>query len=287
LKSSHLYFETDLDSPLAQCVARAITAYERFRLNLYQQRPGNPNRILIRSFGDALAMRFPAVDYFNQVQGFAIAHLTQLAELDAFYHGIPHGYKIQAAPDTERATVFDQLSVLGFRQSSLTVRMAHRSPCPIDLPWPDGLTIAPVQAGELDEFFLTYLQCFGAVPENWPAALQNMRLLHGHSELHCLYARLHGRPVGVGMVFMTEGVAYLCAGAVLSAYREQGIQALLINERLRLAVACKCQIAASWTEPGGTSHRNLLRAGFEDVYHDPIWLSPAASGEAVTRSDHP
>lgn len=262
------------DLALARRLARAITAYERFRLGLYRARPGNPDRIEVREIGWTTAMRFPAVGYFNQVQGFAVEDCARLPDFARFYEGSANSYKIQAAPDTDRNAVSRQLIAAGFTVRTKTVRLAQARPAPAALRWPAGLTVAPLQAGEVDEFFRIYLECFGAAPSGWPAALENMRRLHGQPGLHCLFARHEGRPIGLGMVYLNEGVAYFCAGAILAPWRELGFQSVLINERLRIASEAGCDLAASWTEDGSVSHRNLLRAGFALSYHDPVWLSP-------------
>lgn len=264
--------------PTAVRITRTITAYERFRLELYRARSGNPDRIELQSFGAALALRFPAVGYFNQVQGLTASDLDHLPALAAFYAGLPGGFKVQTAPDTDRAAVFARLEAEGFRPCSTAVRLARplttTSSVLPPAPRQPGLTIAPLREDEIDEFFLTYLEAFGAARTGWPAALPNLRLLAGRPGLHCLFARQDGRPAGLGMVFVMEGVAYFCAGAVLPAFRTTGLQTALIEERLRVAAESGCDLAASWTEEASASHRNLARAGFETSYLDPIWRSP-------------
>lgn len=266
--------------PFAQNAARVLVEFERFRLGLYQSRPGNPDRISTRRVGDAWCLRFPAVRYFNQVQGVGDAEAERLDEIAAFYADLPAGYTLQVAPDADRAAVFSRLINRGFTIASRSVRVLHRRPRPVGLAHPPGLTLAPLQATEADEFFLLYLECFGADPRGHAAALANMRLLAGQPELHSFIARINGQAVGLGMLFVADGLAYFCAGAVRPAWRRLGLQAIFLDERLRLCAELGCELAVSWTTEGSVSHRNLLRAGFELSYLDPIWASGPRSDPA-------
>ncbi len=256
-------------------VDRAFTEYEMYRLNLYRARAGNPEQIELRRFGHAWASRFPAVRYFNQVQGVTLDDLERLSEIDAFYANVASGYKIQVAPDTERPGAFECLADAGFVPRTTSVRMMRERPRPVACAWPDGLSITPARAGEEVEFFQTYLECFGAVRAGWSAAVDNMRLLFGRPEVQCFFARMSGRPAGVGMLYVSGGIANFCAGAVLPPWRGAGLHSALINERLRFAADAGYDLAIGWCEESGASHRNLERAGFTLAYRDPIWSSPA------------
>jgi hypothetical protein len=52
----------------------------------------------------------------------------------------------------------------------------------------------------------------------------------------------------------------------LPEWRGRGIQVASIKERLRLAAAMGCDMASASVMPGGTSHRNYERAGFQMLY---------------------
>ena len=48
------------------------------------------------------------------------------------------------------------------------------------------------------------------------------------------------------------------------------MQSALIRERLALAVARGCDLAATTVAPNGVSERNLVRLGFTPVYENVI-----------------
>ena len=261
-------------------VASAILRYERFRLGIYQSRKGNPDRIEMRNFGDAWAMRFPAVGYFNQVHGFTTAELPLLAAITDFFAGSAPRFTIHVDPWADHPAVVAGLREAGFEPKPATVRLAGVPQAAPPATWPAGLTVAPVESDEAEAFARLYLEGFGAAPKVWPGAIENLRLLPGQPGLHCLVARRDGRPIGLGMVHLAKGVAFLCAGAVLENWQRRGVQQALISERLRLAAAAGCELAVSWAEADGSSHRNLERAGLGVVQREVAWQSPVRDSGA-------
>ncbi len=254
---------------LCQRVEGVIRSYDEMRLQVYRDRPGNPNGIEFLSVGGARAMRFPAVGYFNQVYGMGEAELGRLDELRAFYGGA--SFKLYVAPDADRARV--EAGLRG--QEGHLVRLFHPLTLQAVPQWPVGMRLESLHPEDTDLFFRTYLSAFGAKNDNWEPALANMRLLPKRPELKCLFAKLHGDAAGIAMLYFHERIACLCAGAVLPWFEKLGLQSILIHERLRLGRHRGCDLAVSWTEDNTQSHRNLVRLGFQTAYVDPIWVHGA------------
>ena len=260
---------------LARRVIDAITAYDVMRVRTYQARPGNPNRIEVRSFGSATAFRFPAVGYFNAVYQFREEDLPHLEAISEFFAEAGRGFKLMVAPDTRRDVVFAHLAAAGFQVSERLTRLVlpvldSAFPLP-----PAGVSFARVEPHERELFFRLYLQQFGADPATHDAALENMRLLHDEPALRCLFARFEGNPAGLCMLFQHQGTALLCAGATLPEWRRLGIQSAMIAQRLWLGARAGCDIAVSWTDADSQSQSNLEGCGFQAAYLDPVWHRPA------------
>lgn len=262
------------DFGFARRVIEGFAAYDEMRLSVYAARAGNPGRIAIRRFGSAVAMRFPAVNYFNQVYHLDEDALDYLDEIEEFYRREGVSPKLFVAPDTDREAVFGRLFDAGYSPVEKLVRLASsRLAAPPARRAPD-LEVERVRADRVDEFFNTYLDAFGAdpAPARRAAALANMRLLHAREELHLFLTRREGRPVGIGVLHHQGDTGCLCGGATLPEYRRSGSQTLLIAERMRQAAGLRCKVLTCWTESGGQSHANLGRAGFREVYHDSVWM---------------
>jgi ribosomal protein S18 acetylase RimI-like enzyme len=77
--------------------------------------------------------------------------------------------------------------------------------------------------------------------------------------------------VGVGSVYIRDGIGYLNTGATLPEYRNRGIQSALIGVRAKEAADCRLLVSDTSAEPN-PSLGNLLRAGFEQVGQPIEWV---------------
>jgi GNAT superfamily N-acetyltransferase len=82
----------------------------------------------------------------------------------------------------------------------------------------------------------------------------------------CFFAWVDGQPAGGGTMFIHEGAAELGGASTRSAFRKRGVQTALLRARLAAARKAGCDLAASMTEPGSDSQRNMERAGFRLAY---------------------
>jgi len=259
------------DPQAAQRAERAIRTWEQLRLATYQRRDGNADRIACQDFGGTWACRFPAVGYFNQVLGLRVEDLPARPALESFLAGAPAPPRWSVAADTDRAACFEALAAAGYAPVGASVRVGRSLSA---LPAPDpvaGAELVPCTAGEAATFARLYLEVFDAQPPDRDRAIANLSLLPSLPGLHGWMVRLDGAWVGLGLVHVVGETAFLCAGGVRAAWRERGLQAWLIRERLHLAAAHGATEAVSWAETGGVSHRNLSRAGLREVCHQPAW----------------
>jgi GNAT superfamily N-acetyltransferase len=89
------------------------------------------------------------------------------------------------------------------------------------------------------------------------------------------------RPLGCASLTIRDGLATLGSMTTLPSERRRGVQAALINHRLRLAAEAGCDLAASSSVPANASERNLVRAGFRPLYETVILSrEPRASGRS-------
>ncbi len=266
--------------PEAVRAVDVIRSYDLLRVSTYRARPGNPDRIEIRGFGSAVATRFPAVGYFNQVYGLREEDLGRLPEIRAFYAEEGVGFKVHVAPDTERGRVFANLADDGFRMVEHLARYVAPAGGVRVRRSPERVRFEPLRPDGVDAFFRLYLTCFGAEPAGHAAAIANMRLLPSLRPVHCHVGRVGRTLAGICMLFVQGRTACLCAGATAQAMRGTGVQMAAIRHRARLARSMGCDRLVSWTEGGSYSGRNLERAGFKLVLLDPVWFLPPAAARA-------
>ena len=101
----------------------------------------------------------------------------------------------------------------------------------------------------------------------------------------CFLAGLGGQPGAAGSLSIHEGVALFVGAATIPEMRRRGLQAALLQERLRYAFDRGCDLAMMVAEAGSESQRNAERKGFRIAYTRVKWdLSDKASGlEAALR----
>jgi GNAT superfamily N-acetyltransferase len=87
----------------------------------------------------------------------------------------------------------------------------------------------------------------------------------------CFLAEINGTPGAAGALIVHEGVALFGGAATVPELRRLGLQAALLNERMRYATDHGCDLAMMVTEAGSNSQRNAERIGFRVAYSRLKW----------------
>jgi GNAT superfamily N-acetyltransferase len=92
----------------------------------------------------------------------------------------------------------------------------------------------------------------------------------------CFLAEADGVPGAAASLAIHEGVALFAGAATVPELRRRGLQAALLQERLRHAAGLGCDLAMMVAEAGGGSQRNAERQGFRIAYTRAKWRRMAA-----------
>ena len=84
-------------------------------------------------------------------------------------------------------------------------------------------------------------------------------------------AEIDGEPGAAGTLCLHEGVALFGGSATVPELRRRGLQAALLEERMRYAFAHGCDLAMMVAEAGSNSQRNAERQGFRIAYTRTKW----------------
>ena len=84
-------------------------------------------------------------------------------------------------------------------------------------------------------------------------------------------AEFDGEPGAAGVLCIHEGVALFGGSATVPEFRRQGLQAALLDERMRYASNHGCDLAMMVSEAGSNSQRNAERKGFRIAYTRTKW----------------
>jgi GNAT superfamily N-acetyltransferase len=84
-------------------------------------------------------------------------------------------------------------------------------------------------------------------------------------------AELDGQPGAAASLCIHDGVALFAGAATIPQMRRRGLQAALLQERMRYAFDHGCDLAMMVAEAGGDSQRNAERKGFQVAYTRMKW----------------
>ena len=87
----------------------------------------------------------------------------------------------------------------------------------------------------------------------------------------CFLAELDGEPGAAGVLCLHEGVALFGGAATVPEMRRRGLQAALLQARMRYALEHGCDLAMMVAEAGSQSQRNAERTGFRVAYTRTKW----------------
>ena len=84
-------------------------------------------------------------------------------------------------------------------------------------------------------------------------------------------AELDGKPGATGMLCLHDGVALFAGASTIPEMRRRGLQAALLEARMRYAYEHGYSLAMMVTEAGSQSQRNAERKGFRIAYTRTKW----------------
>lgn len=228
----------------------------------------------------------PDVHWVNLVLGAGFdgtAEDGSLAAAVEFADGLEVAYYVPVTPGAPGALAAEHwLSENGFERGYGWMKFrrpgsgAGLRPNPLPEPTSDGVAVREIDASDGLAFGRIVAAGFD-LPE-WSAAM--FGTLPGRPSWRCYLAEVDGEPAGTGAIFVEGGMAEFGFGATLETARGRGCQTALLQRRIEDAEGAGCRTL--FVETGeraedrpSTSYRNILRAGFEEVYVRPNWQRPA------------
>jgi GNAT superfamily N-acetyltransferase len=108
-------------------------------------------------------------------------------------------------------------------------------------------------------------------PELLDFVLQTGAISSAREQSPCFLAELEGKPGAAGALWIHEGVALFAGASTVPELRRRGLQAALLEERMRYAFQHGCDLAMMVAEAGSNSQRNAERKGFRIAYTRTKW----------------
>lgn len=108
-------------------------------------------------------------------------------------------------------------------------------------------------------------------PELADFILESGALASARTQSVCFLGECDGQPGAAGTLCIHEGVALFGGAATVPEFRRRGLQAALLDARMRYAADHGCDLAMMVAEAGSNSQRNAERKGFQIAYTRTKW----------------
>lgn len=185
---------------------------------------------------------------------------------------MPSSIQISSAADS---TTTDLLRRHGFDvdwQRSVLARRVVASP---GSSAPAGVTLGILTDDDLEDWLSVLARGNDAEsPQARAMSDEYGRAAHGAPGAVDLLARVEGRPAACGSLQPIRGVGWLGGAATVPEFRRRGLQRLLLDVRIEIAVRDGHEFVAATSVPGSSSMRNLERAGLALVDTQTVWTRP-------------
>ncbi|MDX6599724.1 MAG: hypothetical protein QOE87_3611 [Gaiellales bacterium] len=228
----------------------------------------------------ATALRMPQAHsspMLNRIVGLGLdgrANEDQLDDAIAAMAGLR--YYVSVSPTAEPPEIGDWLLAREFEPSWGWMQF-QRGVEP--LPAETSLTVGEIGSDRAAEFAHLVCTAYGL-----PEAVEPITAsLPGRAGWHCWLALAGDEPAGGAALYVDGGAGYLGLAGTAPEHRGKGAQSALLSVRIQRAQELGC--SAVFTETGeqlpgrpSASYRNIVRAGFEELYVLRNWLSPDPSG---------
>jgi len=213
---------------------------------------------------------------FCRAVGLGVGRAGAESELDdvlARMNALGQRYVVPVAPQSQPPALASWLERRGFTKGYAWMKFSR--PCHGAPRASSELQIRVVGPELGTDFGRVVAQGFGM-----PAALAPwIGQLAGRANWVCVMAFDGSTPVAAGAVYVDGEYAWLGLGATLASHRGRGGQNALLARRLGEAAARGARVAVTETgerlpDKPSASYRNILRAGFKEMYLRQNYLSP-------------
>jgi hypothetical protein len=218
-----------------------------------------------------VALRAAPTTMLNRALGVGVERPATLDDLDriaSFFTGRAERFAIAVAPTARPESLLDMLREHGLEAGYAWMKFRRRTDDPGEVA--TDLRIEQIGPERASDFGLVAAEAF-----ELPAILGDwLRAVVGASGWHCFVGYADEEPASAAALYIDGVTAWLGVAGTRTEFRGHGGQGALLAARLAAAKRLGAEIAVTETgervgdRPSG-SYRNILHAGFEEVYVRP------------------
>ncbi|MEN2768968.1 GNAT family N-acetyltransferase [Ornithinibacillus xuwenensis] len=261
-----------LTSGLARRIEEAEISALKSRLMAIREIPGNPMGVDIQSFGHATAFSVKGIPgpAFNTVRGLTSEDHLEIEPIVDFYKAKNIPVQVEITPVSTSPELFQSLARSGHYQHSFH-SVFYRTELKEIRKAEPSITIRRLRESEFNLFAEIYVKGFGLPNSIKQGIAQNNQVLYPLDSWEFYLAMINGEAVGIGVMFIDNGIALLAASASLPQYRNMGVHQALMVERMREASKKEVGLLVGQASYASISANNMQKLGLRLAYTKAIW----------------
>jgi hypothetical protein len=249
------------------------------RMQGLERLPGNPMRVQITRFNQAVAFVVQGEPYFTaaRVLGFGAGDEALLDDLLDWFHSNGETPHLDLTPHHSSKAFLRLLAERGLYQYNF-LTFLYGVPEAADQSEPDlppGIEMREYEGDRLEEFGQLCAEIEGWQGE--PRLVRAQVIAAQFPGWKAYIAFAAGVPAAHAVLRISEGVAVMMFAETRTDQRGLGCQTALLHRRIRMAAQSGCELILCGSYPGTISQRNQMRAGLRVAYTKGLWteLHPA------------
>ncbi len=269
------------DHQLVQSIEQSEMDYMYDRMIAIQQKPDNPEGIVIERFGHATALFSRTMPWpsFNTVKGLKSEDIEYVNQIIQFYRQLERKIHIEIVPSYADQVLLKKLAQNGLYQSGFHASMyiaidEHASLIrshDMDLDKHDAIRIEDLQEDQFELYAQIHCRGTGLPDSGIPHVSENNRVLYNRPGWNFYIAYVQDQPAAVAVMHVQQGVASLTFAATLPEYRGLGLHRALLKKRISEAVKQKGKLVVGQCAFLSQSHRNMEHVGMKIGYIRAAW----------------
>ncbi len=235
--------------------------------------PGNPMRVQITRFNQAVAMIVQGEPYFtaSRVLGFGSGDEAHLDALLDWFHSFGEAPHLDITPHHSSKALLRLFAERGlFQYNFLTFLYGVPEPDDRAEPeLPDGIELREYGEDQLEEFGQLCAEIEGWQGEDRKVRAQVIAAQFPGWSSYIAFAS--GKPAAHAVLRIDDGVAVMMFAETRADLRGLGCQTALLHRRISQAAQAGCELILCGSYPGTISQRNQMRVGLRVAYTKGLW----------------
>ncbi|TDQ36601.1 GNAT family N-acetyltransferase [Aureibacillus halotolerans] len=256
---------------LAERVERAEMNTLLSRLKGIQKREGNPMRVQMHRFGEAMLFLTPGIPGggFNKLMGLRNEAMPYLDMILAEFDDANMPYRIDVVPGMLQTESFQTLSKRGLHHLSFHGALVGACKKPVHTT--EDVEVRQLARDDFQLYAELYGMSFSMPAFLYEAIAENNVILYDEPGWSFYLATMDGAPAGIASMHVHDDVATLAAAGTLPDYRGRGVHKALLHARMEQAVSQGCELLVGQATFASASQRNMQRCGMQLAYTKAVW----------------